>query len=142
MWYENVRGGLPMKILIAEDDLASSLFMKKYLSIYGNCDVVRNGIDAIESVMHAVKIEDPYDLICIDIMMPKVDGLKVLKSVREIERISYKKQHTGAKIIMTTALNDKETVEQANAYGCDAYVWKPIEVDNFDEVLKKLGLIE
>lgn len=129
-----------MRILIAEDDLTSRLFMIKYLSRYGTCDVAMNGLEAIDLVMNAIETNNPYDLICLDIMMPKVDGIKALKTIREIEKTSSKITNP-AKVIMITALNDKETVEEAYKYGCEAYAWKPIDVEKFDEVLKKLNLI-
>jgi len=130
-----------MRILIAEDDLTSRLFMKKYLSTYGTCDLAMNGLEAIEMVMTAIEKKEPYDLICLDIMMPKVDGIKALKTIREMESDKSNIGNEPAKIIMTTALNDKETVEEAYELGCEAYAWKPIDVDKFNEVLKKLDLI-
>jgi len=131
-----------MKILIAEDDLTSRLFMKKYLSKYGECDVAMNGIEAIDLVMNAVETNEHYDLICLDIMMPKVDGIKTLKTIREMEKSYLKAGMKPSKVIMTTALNDKATVEEAYEHGCQAYAWKPIDVIKFNEVLKSLELIE
>lgn len=130
-----------MKILVAEDDLTSRLFMKKYLSRYGSCDVAANGVEVIDAVMNAVNSGEPYQLICLDIMMPKVDGITALKTIREIEAGSFKAGQAKSKIIMTTALNDKETVEEAYRLGCEAYAWKPIDMEKFDEVLRKLNLI-
>lgn len=129
-----------MRILIAEDDLTSRLFMNKYLSKYGECDVVMNGMEAIDLVINAIELNDYYDLICLDIMMPKVDGIKALKTIREIEKTA-KLPIKPSKIIMTTALNDVETVQSAYDQGCEAYAWKPIDIDKFDAVLKSLDLI-
>lgn len=129
-----------MKILIAEDDLTSRIFMNKYLSRYGEVEVVQNGMEAIDLVINAIELKDYYDLICLDIMMPKVDGIKALKNIREIEK-SSKTQPNPAKIIMTTALNDVETVQSAYGLGCDAYAWKPIDIEKFDKVLQSLNLI-
>jgi len=130
-----------MKILIAEDDFTSRLFIKKYLSKYGSCDLAMNGMEAIDLALVSLEQKNPYTLICLDIMMPKVDGIKALKTIRELEKKYLSNGENPAKIIMTTALNDKETVEEAYKYGCEAYAWKPIDVEKFDEVLKKLELI-
>lgn len=130
-----------MRILVAEDDLTSRLFMKKYLSRYGSCDAVNNGVEAIDAFMNAVAVGELYDLVCLDIMMPKVDGITALKTIRDIEKTNLKPGQKTAKIIMTTALNDRETVDEAYRLGCEAYAWKPIDMDKFDEVLKKLALI-
>lgn len=63
-----------MKILIAEDDLASRQFLLQVLTGYGDCDVTVDGIEAVEAFTTAHKTKKPYDLICLDIMMPRVDG--------------------------------------------------------------------
>lgn len=131
-----------MRILIAEDDLASRIFMRKFLSRYGECDVAVNGLEAIDAFLGALKEKRPYHLICLDVMMPKFDGLKALKTIRDIEKQKGIGDHAGVKIIMTTALNDRETIASAYDSGCEAYAWKPIEIDKFVIVMQKLGLIE
>ena len=76
-----------MKILIAEDDLTSRQFISKYMSAYGECDVTVDGIEAIEAFIIGLDSKNPYDLICLDVMMPKVDGIKALKTIRELEAV-------------------------------------------------------
>lgn len=128
-----------MKILIAEDDVTSRLFMRKFLERYGECFMAMNGIEAVDLAADAIKSNDYFDLMCLDIMMPKVDGIKALTTIRHLEKTS-KKKLVPAKIIMTTALNDKVTVEEAYEAGCDAYAWKPIDIEKFKEELIKIGL--
>lgn len=130
-----------MKILIAEDDATSRMFMQKYLSRYGECDEAINGIEAINMVAAAIKSGEYYDLICLDVMMPKVDGIKALMNIRELEQKYSKTGIRLSKIIITSALNDTSTVEEVNDLGCHAYAWKPIDIQNFDEILKSLELI-
>ena len=131
-----------MRILIGEDDFTSRLFMKKFLSKYGECDVAVDGIEALDAYLNSIKDCNAYDLICLDIMMPRLDGLKVLKSIRDIEKQKETSSDKQVKIIMTTALNDKQTVLNAYDSGCEAYAWKPIETEKFIVVMKNLGLIE
>jgi len=130
-----------MKILIAEDDLASRKFMQKFLSKYGECDIAVDGLETIDSYLIAIKENKPYDLICLDIMMPKLDGIRVLKTIREIEKQKDIGSDKRVKIIMTTALNDKEVVMSAYDAGCEAYAWKPIEIHKFLAVMEQLNLI-
>lgn len=130
-----------MRILIAEDDLVSRKFLQKYLSKYGECDIVVDGLEALDAYMISLKDDKPYDLICIDIMMPKVDGVKVLKNIRDMEAQKNIEADKKAKIIMTTALAETQFVQQAFEYGCNAYAAKPIDIEKFYEVLKKLELI-
>jgi two-component system chemotaxis response regulator CheY len=130
-----------MRILIAEDDLTSRKFLYKFLSRYGECDLVVDGLEALDAFLISLKENKPYDLICLDIMMPKVDGVKVLKHIKELETQKGVLPEKRAKIIMTTALAETQFVQNAFEIGCDAYAAKPIDTDKFVEVLEKLGLI-
>lgn len=129
-----------MKILIAEDDRVSRRFLQKFLSAYGDCDVTVDGVEAVEAFIMAYEEEHPYDLVCLDIMMPKLDGLKALKAIRDVEQQKGVDEERKAKIIMTTALNDTQYVHTAFDSGCEAYAAKPIDTNKFIEVLKKLGI--
>jgi len=131
-----------LKILIAEDDLASRKFLSKFLSQYGECDLVIDGLETIDAYMLSMRERNPYDLICLDIMMPKIDGVKVLKAIRDLERQKGILPEKRVKIIMTTALAEAELVQTAFDYGCEAYASKPIDTAKLLEVMVKLGLIE
>lgn len=129
-----------MRILIAEDDFASRKFMQKYLSNFGDCDITINGEEAVEAFKMALEDEEPYDLICLDIMMPGMDGYQVLKLIREIENENNINGDDAVKIIMTTALNAERNIKAAFDMGCTVYCAKPIDLDKFEEVLKKIGI--
>ena len=131
-----------MKILIAEDDNTSRKFLTKFLSQYGECDQVVDGLEALDAVLISLKENQPYDLICLDIMMPKVDGVRVLKHIKDLETQKGLLPEKKAKIIMTTALAETQIVQSAMEVGCDAYAAKPIDTKKLVEVLIKLGLIE
>lgn len=131
-----------MKILIAEDDLASRRFLSKFLAQYGEVDLVVDGLEALDAYLMAVKEKTPYDLICLDIMMPKVDGVKVLKAIRDYEIKQEIASEQRVKVIMTTALAETDYVNQAFQIGCEAYAAKPIDTNKMLEVIKKLGLMK
>ena len=128
-----------MRILIAEDDRLSRVFLKKFLSSYGTCDVAVDGMEALDAFMEAVKQKEPYDLLCLDIMMPRVNCLKVLKAIRVLEK-QHNLKHTC--IMMMTALADVEYVDQALELGCDAYAAKPIDTEKVESVMRNLKLIK
>lgn len=131
-----------MRVLIAEDDLTSRKFLFKFLSKYGECDLVVDGLEALDAFLISLKDNKPYDLICLDIMMPKVDGVKVLKHIKDLETQKGILPEKRSKIIMTTALAEANFVQNAFDIGCDAYAAKPIDTEKFIEVLLKLGLID
>ena len=89
-----------MRILIAEDDFASRKAILKFLSVYGDCDVTVDGMEAIDAFMMALEEDDPYDLICLDVMMPIMDGYQALKNIREIEREHNVSQDDQAKVMV------------------------------------------
>lgn len=134
-------GGIILKILIAEDDFASRKFMLRFLSKYGECDITVDGMEAVEAFAMALEEGEGYDLICLDIMMPVLDGYQALKQIREIEDEMKIPEDKKAKIIMTTALNERRNVIKAFDLGCTAYAGKPIDQKKFENVLKKLELI-
>ncbi|MGE5372563.1 MAG: response regulator [Solirubrobacterales bacterium] len=130
-----------MRVLIVEDDLVSRKFLYKFLSEYGDCDITVDGMEAIEAVLLAWDEGKPYELICLDIMMPRVDGLKTLKMIRDLESERGVTEDKRVKVIMTTVLNDTQNVFDAFQSGCEAYAAKPIDTEKLADVLHKLGLI-
>ena len=131
-----------MRILIAEDDFASRKFMMRFLQKYGECDVTVDGMEAVDAFLMALEAGEGYDLVCLDIMMPELDGYQALKAIRDIEKEKGIKDEDASKIIMTTALNEGRNVTKAFELGCVAYAGKPIDQEKFESVLRKLGLIE
>ncbi|HOS97149.1 MAG TPA: response regulator [Deltaproteobacteria bacterium] len=131
-----------MKILIVDDDFTSRILLQEMLSPYGQCHVAVNGREAIEAFMVAWNEGSPYDLVCLDIMMPEVDGQTVLKGIRAMEETEGVPLGNGVKIIMTSALDDKENVLSAFKELCDAYLVKPINKVKLLGYLRDLRLIQ
>lgn len=129
-----------MKILIAEDDYVNRRFLFKFFSQYGDCDMVVNGEEAVTAFMFSLEEDEPYDLICLDIMMPKLDGLKALKMISSIEKDNNVSKDKLSKKFVITALDNVRDVEKAFELGCEVYVTKPINTAKLIEVMKKLKL--
>ena len=100
-----------------------------------------NGNEAISALQQSYVEGAPYDLICMDILLPEMDGLTALKEIRAIERNSGIEIGDGVKIIMTTVLRDIRTVINSYNEFCDAYVIKPIDKARLLEEMHKLNLI-
>jgi two-component system, chemotaxis family, chemotaxis protein CheY len=127
--------------LVVEDDLTSRLLLRKMLEPYGRCDVAVNGNEAVESFREAHDTGEPYTLICLDIMMPEMDGQAALKAIRAQERARALVPGQIAKIIMTTAVHDRESVNNAYRALCDGYMVKPIRRDKLVDLLLELDLL-
>ena len=130
-----------MRILIAEDDFASRKALLKFLSAYGECDVTVDGMEAIDAYLMALEEDNPYDLVCLDVMMPIMDGYQALKNIRDIEKEKNIPEDERAKVIMTTALNEEKNVKKAFELGCTVYCAKPVDMEKLKGMLEKLGLI-
>ena len=131
-----------MKCLIVEDDFAARKLLQIYLSDYGDCFIAVNGNEAVEAVRESFKEGQPYDLICIDIMMPEMDGHEALKAIRQIVNEQGINGLDGVKVIMTTALSDSKQIMRAFRTGCEAYIVKPVRKEKLLEEIEKLGLIK
>ena len=130
-----------MRILLAEDDFVTRKFMDSFLSKYGECDVTVDGMEAVDAFLMALEEDEPYDLVCLDIMMPVMDGYQALVGIRNLEKERNIPEDKAVKVIMTTALNDEKNVKTAFDLGCTIYSGKPIDQARFEQALKKLGLI-
>lgn len=130
-----------MRILIVEDDDVSGMFLQKALSKYGDCDITIDGMETLEAYLLSLQEDMPYDLICLDIMIPKINGVKVLKSIRELERKKRIRRNKCVKVIVITALAETEFLTDSLNEGYDIYLEKPIDKKKIEEAMSKLGLL-
>ncbi len=132
-----------MKILIAEDAPVNQLLLANFLKSYGECHLVSDGKSAVESFRKS--LEDTarkYDLICLDIMMPEMDGQAALKEIRHLEKEKGIHDDSRVKVIMITALDDSGNIMEALVKGrCEAYLTKPVSASMVQQQLVELGFI-
>jgi len=131
-----------MKTLIVEDDFTSRLVLQTFLSRYGECHIAVNGWEAVEAFRSALAGGQPYDLICMDIMMPEMDGREAAKHVRALEEAQGILPASGVKIVMTTAVNDVKEVMRCFGELCDAYLVKPINLSELLQAGKVYHLVQ
>jgi len=127
--------------LVVEDDFTSRFLLQTILSTYGECHGAVNGREALEAYKASKEKGEPFDLICLDIMMPEMDGQEVLKEIRDIEKEEGLTSEQEVKIIMTTALSDSQNKTRAISNLCNAYLIKPINKAKLLDHLKFFGLI-
>lgn len=126
-------------ILLVEDnqddiDLAKRALQRDIHEI--NLFVVTNGQDAIDILYKKGKFTEqsipPFDLILLDINLPKVNGLEVLRRIRN-DGFSH-----NIPIVMLTSSKDPQDMKRANTYGANSYVQKPIRYKEFETLMHKL----
>jgi two-component system, chemotaxis family, chemotaxis protein CheY len=130
-----------MRVLVVEDDFGSRRMMQKLLESHPDVDVdvVVDGEESIEAFKMAWEENKPYELIFMDIMMPKMDGHEALKRMRALERDMGVKPSGEAKIVMTSVLEDPKNVIEAY-YGGSAtsYMVKPIDREKLERELARI----
>jgi two-component system chemotaxis response regulator CheY len=129
-----------MKVLIVEDDFTSRHLMQSIISKYGNYQIAVNGIEALELFKLAIDEGEKFNLVCMDINMPEMDGQEALKKIREIEAEYGIEGLDRTNIIMTTAYSNYENITKAFDEQCDGYLVKPIEMEKLIKILKNLEI--
>jgi two-component system, chemotaxis family, chemotaxis protein CheY len=133
-----------LNILIVEDEYISRILLKEMLAPFGDCHTVTNGDDAVNVLRHSYDdLDNRYDLVCLDIMMPGISGHEVLKEIRRIETQKCIHGEDTTKVFMVTALDDPKNIMEALVAGrCEGYLTKPISQTRLEEQLRTLQLIE
>lgn len=131
-----------MKTLIVEDDFISRKIMKELLAPLGECDIAIDGEEAVKAFLLAHEEKRPYDLICMDIMMPNLDGHGALENIRDIERERGIECAREVRVIMTTALDDpKNVVDSMYRGGAISYLVKPVTRQKLLQEIRSHGLV-
>lgn len=130
-----------MRMLLVEDDFTSRLLLQRQLTPYGEVHIAANGEEAVAAFKSGLVADEPYELVCLDILLPGQDGQAVLAQFRELEADFGRSGLGRAKIIMTTALSDPRSIMKAFNSECEAYLVKPIEPERLNRQLVELGLI-
>ena len=129
-----------MRTLIVEDDFTNRLLLQNLLAPYGECHVAVNGREAVEAFRLALTRGRGYDLICMDITLPELDGHQAVQELRRLEK-AVGTRDNRATIIVTTASNDGADVGMAQKEGCNGYLLKPLDGRRLKGLLRARGLI-
>lgn len=131
-----------MKTLVVEDVPVSRELLVALLEPYGEVHAVSNGAEAIRDVQAAIAAREPFDLICVDIGLPDMDGLVLVDGFRTIEEGIGVQTAEPARIIVITASDSGQNVLRAFRAQADAYLHKPFTQADLEALLEKIGLVE
>ncbi|MCP4406010.1 MAG: response regulator [bacterium] len=136
-----MKGYREMVVLIAEDDDGHAVLIEEGLKESGVCNpIIRfsNGEEAWHFLSGTgdKDVRDPNKayLLLLDIRMPRMDGIEVLKRMKGNEELKE------VPVMMLTTTDDPREVEQCYQLGCNVYITKPVDFGGFTETLKRLGL--
>jgi two-component system chemotaxis response regulator CheY len=130
-----------MRSLVVEDEFVARCVLLRFLARYGECDVAVDGDEAIAAVTQALNSSAAYDLICLDIGLPNLNGQDVLERIRELELERGIQIGQGSRVIITTITWTTSHVLGAFRGGADAYLTKPINLSALSQELKTLRLV-
>jgi CheY-like chemotaxis protein len=118
-------GLMGARILVVDDE---EIVIKSCLRILGGGDYLVEAAHGGREALRKVE-ENPYDLIILDIMMPDMGGLEVLRRVKET--------HPDVDVIIVTGLPQNATVVEAKKLGASDYISKPFEPDELKLIVQR-----
>ena len=128
-------------ILIAEDDEGHASLIKKNLKRAGISNEIlhfKDGEETLDFLMGSNegrhRMPDNAYLLLLDIRMPKVDGVEVLRKIKQDNELRK------IPVIMITTTDDPREVEHCHSLGCSNYITKPIDYNKFVDSIMQLGL--
>lgn len=127
-----------MKSLIVDDVEMNRELLAMFLDGNGEVVSAENGEEALKQVTEAFDSGEAFDLICMDISMPGMDGHEALKRIREMED---ERGNSRAVVFMVTGSSSPDDMFNALVEGgCDDYLTKPLMQKTFIDLLSKHGL--
>jgi CheY-like chemotaxis protein len=128
-------------ILLVEDDPGHARLVELNLrraGIYNTIKVVTDGQQAMDYLFaegeYAVSKPEPPMLVLLDLNMPVMDGYQVLEKIKSDSRTK------AVPVVVLTTTEDAREVARCYELGCNIYITKPVEYDQFSEAIRKLGL--
>ncbi len=129
-----------MKTLVVDDNIVNRTSMLKIIEGLGENLAAKNGQEAIDLFKFHLVHSKPFDLVLLDIVMPDVDGIKVLKAIRQLEKENLVMLQNRSKVLMVTSHSHKDIVLTAMKMGCDDYIVKPFRKEVIFKKLKDLNI--
>ncbi|MFH0764482.1 MAG: response regulator [Candidatus Omnitrophota bacterium] len=113
------------KLLVVDDEKEICDFMKNFFQERGyEVFISLSGEDALEAIK-----KDKPDLVLLDIKMKGMDGIAALKHIKDMDK--------KIKVVMVTALEDQEKMNEACKLGACEYITKPLMLDHLEEAVEK-----
>jgi CheY-like chemotaxis protein len=128
-------------LLFAEDNPGHFALIKHHFARMGVMNRMlwfKNGQETLDFLFNPNGTAKPHAntdfVLFLDINMPKIDGLNVLRRIKQSEELN------GTHVVMLTTADDHDKIEQCYDMGCSAYIVKPLKYSCYIDAMKKAGL--
>ena len=117
------------RILVVEDNEELQGILADFLEVKGaEADFASNGLQGLN-----LALEHDFDAIVLDVMMPKLDGMDVLREIKKDSRMAV------IPIVILTSSEDTESLRQSYLLQANSYIHKPVDFDEFVCVIDMIG---
>jgi two-component system, response regulator len=130
-----------VEILYVEDNAADvelTLIALRRSRVADRIHVARDGVEALDFLFcrgpHAGRALVSPKLVLLDMKLPRIDGLEVLQAIREDDRTSM------IPVVVLTSSNEQKDIVNSYKLQVNSYIQKPVDFDQFQQVVKQLGL--
>lgn len=131
-----------MRALIVDDDFYSRITLHDLLRPVAECHIAVNGEEALGAFKKALEDGRPYDLVCMDLVMPEMDGQQALQEMRGVEKDLGVALDDRTKVMVVSMVEDtRETNDAFFLGGADCFLVKPIDEERLMSELRTLGLM-
>lgn len=128
-----------MKMLIVDDQMTTRMLLRCMLETYGEVVEAQAGREAVAMFTTELAGEQPFDLVCVDLGLPDIDGNAVLEQLRAAE--VQQRVATPATIVMVTGNVSDEARDAALERSADAYLTKPVSYEAMFALLGRIGVV-
>jgi CheY-like chemotaxis protein len=131
-----------VQILLVEDnpnDLELAIHALRKHNLANHIEVVRDGVEALEFIFASGRysyrnVQNGPKMILLDLKLPKVDGLEVLRQVKADARTKH------IPIVVLTSSREERDIVESYQLGVNSYITKPVDFEQFSEVVLQLGM--
>jgi two-component system chemotaxis response regulator CheY len=129
---------LAMRVLVVEDDPSIRDMVEKFLSPLARCDLAEDGLSGLIAVEQAIDGGDPYDLVCLDLVMPNMDGWEALRRIRVLEDA---RGLARVRVLILTARDSSQNMRRfLSSSSSEGFLLKPFRKSELFDSIKALGL--
>lgn len=120
-----------LKVLMVDDNISLINMVKEYFKSSNDVEVVLEAYDGEQGIKTIESNQDKYDLIVLDLIMPKKDGMYVLEEM--------KKRNINKKVIVATSYNASDVIREVSEYGVSYFILKPFELVDLEKRIVEAG---